>query len=56
MPSCTDYEDLSSNEPLSGNHPGGEHTDLAEESVKVKHSGASTIKLQTETITAEQSH
>ena len=40
---------------LSGNHLGGEHTDLAEESVKIKHSGASTVKLQTETITAEQS-
>lgn len=35
---------------------GGEHTDLAEESVQIKHSGASAIKLQTETITADQSH
>ena len=41
---------------LSRNHPGGEYNDMAEESVKIKHSGASTIKLQTETITAEQSH
>lgn len=41
---------------LSGNHAGGEHTDLAEESVKIKHSGGPAIKLQTETITAEQSN
>ena len=33
-----------------------EHTDLAEESVQIKHSGASAMKLQTETITADQSH
>ena len=41
---------------LSGNCLGGEHNDSAEESVKIKQSGASTMKLPAETITAEQSH
>ena len=46
-----DYEELPNRTSSRG-----EHTDLAEESVQIKHSGASAIKLQTETITADQSH
>ena len=50
---CLDYEELP-NRMTSGR----EHTDLAEETVQLKHSGVSAIKLQTETITADrdQSH
>ena len=46
------YEELTST-TNGQNHPSGEHTDLGEESAKIKHSGASSIKLHTETITAE---